>query len=184
MPEVPICRVIRPTALRSPWRLAMAYSRPSSVISGLAGALVFLRLKRPMSVLPFGVEQRAQDDGADGDRGGGDGDGEEHGDQDRADDQDDGGAAADEGERGTGRELDRGPGRDRGDRGRRRGRSAGGGVGVPGVMVVGWMTVGGVTRPVGWGMVGGLGRSTGGSPFTGYLTAVSMTGASRLSARR
>lgn len=41
------------------------------------------------------VEQGAQDDGADGDRGAGDGDCQEHRDQDRADDEYDGSATAD-----------------------------------------------------------------------------------------
>src|SRR5690606_17312663 len=61
------------------------------------------------------------------------------------------------------------------------GTAGAGGVGLPGVMVVGTTTVGGVVVPVGWGMVGSLGRNISGSP---YLTAVSMTGARRLSARR
>src|SRR5690606_19130474 len=61
------------------------------------------------------------------------------------------------------------------------GAAGAGGVRVPGGVVVGTTTAGGVTVPVGWGMVGSLGRNNSGSP---YLMAVSMTGARRLSARR
>jgi len=45
------------------------------------------------------MQKRAEDDGAHGHGRSRDGDGKEHGNQDRADDQDHGGTAADEGER-------------------------------------------------------------------------------------
>src|SRR5690606_23674733 len=98
MPVSSICRLMRFTVLRSPWRWAMAYSRPSSAICGLAGVSLLLRLKKPMSdALPClggAVDGVAESAGGRQDRNGGaghdlndEGDDQQHRDRPRNDDQ-------------------------------------------------------------------------------------------------